>query len=386
MLYVLHEIHNVLEKRGQVDTIYLDFAKAFDKVSHDLLLVKLHNFGIRGNLLRWFGDYLSGRLQRVTVLGVTSEPLPVLSGVPQGSILGPLLFLIYVNDLPMSTSHDTTLSMFADDTKCHRHLRNFQDTIILQQDLDSVANWCNDWRMDLNQTKCVVMHFSRIAQPMITQYTISDTPVLQSSSQKDLGITTTNDLKWNKQVQEISTKANKMLGFVKRTAFDIRQRRVRKVLYLTMVRSQLAYGSQFIMPPKGSKSSKRKSSKSPANPSPSQRPRVQTRSSTIALEPTIASPSAGATTSSTVHEPVNVASTSATPDASTISPQLLQQIVSTVTAEVTRRLTPHHQAEFSDAVVEAPVVAMGASTSTEQPAIVSGIVEEALKSVHSAVA
>ncbi|CAB4025082.1 Hypothetical predicted protein, partial [Paramuricea clavata] len=152
MLYVLHEIHNVLEKMGQVDTIYLDFAKAFDKVSHDLLLVKLHNFGIRGKLLRWFGDYLSGRLQRVTVLGVTSEPLPVLSGVPQGSILGPLLFLIYVNDLPMSTSHDTTVSMFADDTKCHRHLRNFQDTIILQQDLDSVANWCNDWRMDLNQT------------------------------------------------------------------------------------------------------------------------------------------------------------------------------------------------------------------------------------------
>jgi hypothetical protein len=155
MLYVLHEIHNVLEKRGQVDTVYLDFAKAFDKVSHDLLLVKLHNFGIRGNLLRWFGDYLSGRLQRVTVLGVTSEPLPVLSGVPQGSILGPLLFLIYVNDLPKSTSHDTTVTMFADDTKCHRHLRNFQDTIILQQDLDSVANWCNDSRMDLNQTKCV---------------------------------------------------------------------------------------------------------------------------------------------------------------------------------------------------------------------------------------
>ncbi|CAB4035258.1 Hypothetical predicted protein, partial [Paramuricea clavata] len=120
--------------------------------------------------------------------------------------------------------HDTTVSMFADDTKCHRHLRNFQDTIILQQDLDSVANWCNDWRMDLNQTKCVVMHFISL----ITQYTISDTPVLKSSSQKDLGITTTNDLKWNKQVQEISTKANKMSGFVKRTAFDIRQRRDRK--------------------------------------------------------------------------------------------------------------------------------------------------------------
>jgi mannose/fructose/N-acetylgalactosamine-specific phosphotransferase system component IID len=79
--------------------------------------VKLHNFGIRGNLLRWLGDYLSGRLQRVTVLGVTSEPLPLLSGVPQGSILGPLLFFIYLNDIPKATSFDTTVIMFADDTK-----------------------------------------------------------------------------------------------------------------------------------------------------------------------------------------------------------------------------------------------------------------------------
>ena len=92
------------------------------------------------------------------------------------------------------------------------------------------------------------MHFSRILRPTITQYTLSGTPVQQSSSQKDLGIITTSDLKWNKQVQEISTKANKMLGFVKRTAFDIRQRQLRKVLYLTMVRSQLAYGSQVWAP------------------------------------------------------------------------------------------------------------------------------------------
>jgi hypothetical protein len=140
------------------------------------------------------------------------------------------------------------------------------------------------------------------------------------------------------------------------------------------------------MPPKGFKSLKRKSSQSPANPSLSQQPDVQTRSSTIALGPSIASPSAGAPTSSTVCESVSVASTSAAPDAGTISPQLLQQIMPTVTAEVTLRLRPHHQAELSYAVVEAPVVVMGASTSTEQPAIVPGIVEEALQSVHSAVA
>ncbi|CAB4025727.1 Hypothetical predicted protein [Paramuricea clavata] len=102
LLHVLHNIHKMLEKRCQVDTIYLNFAKAFDKVSHDLLLVKFHN-GIKGNHLRWFKNYLSGRFQRLTVHGVTSQPFPILSGIPQGSIFGPILFLINVNDLPIAS-------------------------------------------------------------------------------------------------------------------------------------------------------------------------------------------------------------------------------------------------------------------------------------------
>ena len=132
LLHVLHQVLKVLEQRNQVEIVYLDFATAFDKVSHDLLLVKLHNFGIRGNLLRWFRDFLSGRFQRVTALGVTSEPLPVLSGVPQGSIVG------------------TTMTMFADDTKCHRPIKNSEDNKTLQSDLDSITNWCHVWKMDLN--------------------------------------------------------------------------------------------------------------------------------------------------------------------------------------------------------------------------------------------
>ncbi len=248
LLHVLHQILNALEQRNQVDIVYLDFAKAFDKVNHDLLLVKLQNFGIRGNLLRWFKNFLSGRFQRVTALGVTSEQLPVLSGVPQGSILGPLLFIIYVNDLPKSVSPDTTTAMFADDTKCHRPIKNSEDNKTLQSDLDNITNWCHVWKMDLNQTKCGVLHLTRSREPTITEYTVLDTPVNRSSRQRDLGISITSDLKWNTQVQDISSKANKMLGFVKRTAYAICNQSVRKALYLTLVRSQLAYGSQVWAP------------------------------------------------------------------------------------------------------------------------------------------
>ena len=123
LLHVLQDIHQALESRNQVDAVYLDFEKAFDKVSHKLLLTKLHKFGIRGHLLSWFENYLSGRYQRVTVLGETSDTLPVLSGVPQGSILGSLLFLVYVNDLPHSISGESTVAIFADDTKCYRPVK-----------------------------------------------------------------------------------------------------------------------------------------------------------------------------------------------------------------------------------------------------------------------
>ena len=212
------------------------------------LLVKLHNFGIRGRLLRWLSNFLCGRFQRVTVLGATSEPLPVLSGVPQGSILGPLLFLIYVNDLPKSISQGTTMAMFADDTKCHRAIKNLQDSEILQSDLNNITRWCHDWRMELNKSKCVVLHITRSRAPAITQYTVLNSPISQTNSQKDLGMLITNDLKWNKQVQEVSFKANKMLGFVKRSSYDIYNQSVRKMLYLTLVRNQLAYGSQVWAP------------------------------------------------------------------------------------------------------------------------------------------
>ena len=123
-----------------VDTIYLDFTKAFDSVPHNDLLVKLWSMGITGNLWRWFKCYLDNRTQRVSVNHNLSSPLPVISGVPQGSILGPLLFLIYINDLPSAIS-SSNLLLFADDAKCYKTIHNPLDRRLLQSDLDLLTDW-----------------------------------------------------------------------------------------------------------------------------------------------------------------------------------------------------------------------------------------------------
>ena len=150
LLQVLHEIGQSLDNRTQTDAVFLDLAEAFDRVDHQLLLFKLQRFGITGKLLDWFTDYLSN---------LTSEPLPVLSGVPQGSILGPLLFLVFVNDLPgvVTTS---SVALYAEDAKCYRTVNTSEDSARLQRDLDNICTWCKEWRMVLNQSKCTCLYFT----------------------------------------------------------------------------------------------------------------------------------------------------------------------------------------------------------------------------------
>ena len=131
LVEVLDHVGSLLDDGKQMDMIYMDKSKAFDKVNHGCLRQK---FGFGGSLLQWFSSYLMGCYQRVTVLGETSDPLPVSSGVPQGSILGPTVFLIYVNNLPDSvlTSH---VAMFADDTKIYKQIKSREDAAYLQADL-----------------------------------------------------------------------------------------------------------------------------------------------------------------------------------------------------------------------------------------------------------
>ena len=120
--------------------LFLDFAKAFDSVSHTLLVYKLQMFGFSGSLLAWFDSYLTNRRQRVVVEGCHSEWLPVTSGVPQGSILGPFLFLLYINDLPCTVEH-SSVALFADDSKCFKEVCNLDDCSKLQDDINAMFTW-----------------------------------------------------------------------------------------------------------------------------------------------------------------------------------------------------------------------------------------------------
>ena len=138
---VVHQFANALERSQQVDVIYLAFSKAFHLVSHEKLLFKLECFGIGGSLLAWFRSYLSGRRHRVVIDNESSDFLHVTSGVPQGSPLGPLLFLLFINDMPNAISKETSLPLFADDSNCFRLMLGRDDGDKLRDDLNNLFQW-----------------------------------------------------------------------------------------------------------------------------------------------------------------------------------------------------------------------------------------------------
>ena len=158
LLTFLHTVYDSFQSKSQTDVIYLDFSKAFDSVSHKELLAKLWCFGFRGKIWCWLKAYLSHRLQCVSINGNRSGLLPVISGVPQGSILGPLLFLIFINDLPDST-HSSSLLLYADDAKCFRPIASSTDHH-LQDDLNSLFNWSLKWRLCFNNYKCALLRLT----------------------------------------------------------------------------------------------------------------------------------------------------------------------------------------------------------------------------------
>ena len=221
----------------QTDVIYLDFAKAFDTVPHQRLLIKLKNSGIRGNALNWIRSFLANRRQRVVLRNGVSGWQSVKSGVPQGSILGPLLFLIYVNDMPNCVF--STAKMFADDTKLYHQIRIHEDCSILQDDLNSLAAWTDKWLLRFNATKCVVI---KIKMSFLYMYTLNGHVLEQVSTQKDLGVTISDSLKPSEHIATIIKKANQRTGLIRRCFSNLTKDKV-LILYTSLVRPILEYVS-----------------------------------------------------------------------------------------------------------------------------------------------
>lgn len=228
----------------QTDVIYLDISKAFDTVSHSILLTKLWLAGITGDLWTWFKNYLSNRHQSVSINNCYSDLLPVVSGVPQGSILGPLLFLVYVNDMT-SYIHLSQLLKFADDTKCFTHIVSFSDHNTLQDDISALFTWSKDTDLDFNLRKFVYLSFKRIFN---TTYTMSNIPIPHLDSHKDLGLILSEDLSWDKHYKFIIARAYKVLGLIRRKFIPFHSPSTLTKLYTSLVRSQLLYCSQIWRP------------------------------------------------------------------------------------------------------------------------------------------
>ncbi|XP_044755111.1 uncharacterized protein LOC123314063 [Coccinella septempunctata] len=218
-----------------IDVIYLDFAKAFDKVPHRHLIHKLEHLGIRGKLLSWIDSFLNDRKFRVRVGGVFSDlAMKVTSGVPQGSVLGPILFLLYTSDLP--SLFDSSCLLFADDAKLYRAPSLSPNQ--LQLDLDKQVQWAEEWQLPLNVAKCCVLHIGR-NNPRI-QYTLDRQFLTEVRSHRDLGVLVNSDLDWSEHIAEACGRAKRTTYLLQKT-FGGCSIQVARLLYTSYVRPLMEY-------------------------------------------------------------------------------------------------------------------------------------------------
>ena len=234
------ELNENLEKGRQSDIVIMDFAKAFDKVNHSLLIHKLRHYGVHGKVNQWLESFLSGRRQAVIVNGTASDFVSVQSGVPQGSVVGPALFLAYINDLPEQLTSLTRL--FADDTAVYRLSTTENDQFQLQEDLRRLEVWEKSWDMEFHPGKCTTLPVTRSSTPKISNYQLHEHTLATVTSAKYLGVTITKDLSWDTHINNICQKANKTLGFLRRN-LKISSTRVKESAYKTFVRPILEYAS-----------------------------------------------------------------------------------------------------------------------------------------------
>jgi hypothetical protein len=205
-----------------MDCILLDFSKTFDKVPHSRLLMKLQHYGVRGHLHDWITSFLLGCTQYRVLDSQSSAATTISSGVPQGTVLVPLLFLLFINDMPSVVSSTTWL--FADDCLLYRRIRTTEDQAILQKDLDNLQKWENNWLMRFNPDKCEVLIAINNKSPIHSEYTIHGQVLNQTDSAQYLGLNIHKSLSWNSHIDKITKKANSTLVFLGRNVAQLSSR------------------------------------------------------------------------------------------------------------------------------------------------------------------
>ncbi|MFZ2538708.1 MAG: reverse transcriptase family protein [Oscillospiraceae bacterium] len=243
LLHMLDKWTTYLEEGGQVDAIYTDFEKAFDKVPHKRLISKLHSYGLNSALVNWIKSFLCNRKQRIRVNGSYSGWGRVTSGIPQGSVLGPILFLLYINDLPDFCEKDSGIYLFADDAKLYKHVTVLDDNNKLQTSLNALQEWSDKWLLKLNINKCKIISFGRNVDDSYKYFITKDQNNIQlvrESNMNDLGVTLDSKLNFSGHIQSKINKAFSMVGLLKRNFSNISVSSF-VLLYKSMVRSHLEY-------------------------------------------------------------------------------------------------------------------------------------------------
>ena len=227
-----------------VDVVYLDFQKAFDKVPHERLMVKLESLGIRGKVLNWIREWLKDRSQRVVVNGAESDWARVTSGVPQGSVLGPILFIIFINDLEAGIK--SKFVKFADDAKLAQAVHNVEGRDSLREDLRILYKWSEKWQMNFNLEKCKIMHVWN-KKNLFDKYSLGGKILMEVDEESDLGVIFTNTFSVGKQCAKVAKRANQILGLIYRT-FECKSHKIVSQLYKSLVRPHLDYCSPVWRP------------------------------------------------------------------------------------------------------------------------------------------
>ena len=233
-----------IDEGKPVDVVYLDFQKAFDKVPHERLIIKLEALGIKGSVIKWIREWLKGRTQRVIINGEESDWARVNSGVPQGSVLGPILFIIFINDLDANIL--SKIVKFADDAKLAQAVHNVAGRDQLRDDLLNLFKWSEDWQMAFNVDKCKIMHIGS-KMNCIDNYVLGGQILKQVDEENDLGVIFSNKFKADKHCAKVTKKANQVLGLIYRT-FTCKSKRIITQLYKSLVRPHLDYCSPVWRP------------------------------------------------------------------------------------------------------------------------------------------